>query len=270
MFRIGEFSKMTKTTIKTLRYYDEVQLLKPQEIDPFTGHRFYTTAQLLQLHRIQSLRQAGLSIEEIRHILSGKDAVPLLEKRRGELMSELTETQQQLSRIQFILHGKEEEYFVNYTATLKDLPECIVYSKRMTIPSYDAYFEVLPALGQKMAEKYPDLQCAKPEYCFIIYLDGEYKEKDINVEYCEAVTEMKPDFDDIQFKKMASVPAVTVMHKGPYAGLSQAYAFAFQWIDENGMLVAESPRESYIDGIWNKESEEDWLTELQIPIKKRV
>jgi DNA-binding transcriptional MerR regulator len=227
MFRIGEFSKMTKTTIKTLRYYDE--------------------AQLLQLHRIQSLRQAGLSIEEIRQILKGTDAVPLLEKRREELLSELTETQHQLSRIQFILHGKEEEYFMNYTATLKDLP----------------------ALGQKMAEKYPDLQCAKPEYCFIVYLDGEYKEKDINVEYCEAVTEMKPDFDDIHFKKMESVPAVTVMHKGPYAGLSQAYAFAFQWIEENGMIVADSPRESYIDGIWNKESEEDWLTELQIPIKKR-
>ena len=90
MFRIGEFSKMTKTTIKTLRYYDEAQLLK--------------------LHRIQSLRQAGLSIEEIRQILSGKDAVPLLEKRRGELMSELTETQHQLSRIQFILHGKDSVY----------------------------------------------------------------------------------------------------------------------------------------------------------------
>ena len=93
MFRIGEFSKMTKTTIKTLRYYDEVQLL--------------------QLHRIQSLRQAGLSIEEIRQILSGKDAVPLLEKRRGELMSELTETQHLLSRIQFILHGTEEESFLS-------------------------------------------------------------------------------------------------------------------------------------------------------------
>ena len=128
-------------------------------------------------HRVQSLRQAGLSIEEIRQIRSGKDAIPLLEKRRGELMSELTETQQQLSRIQFILHGKEEEYFMNYTATLKDLPECIVYSKRMTIPSYDAYFEVLPALGQNMTEKYPDLQCAKPEYCFIIYLDGEYRKR---------------------------------------------------------------------------------------------
>lgn len=57
MFRIGEFSKMSKTTIKALRYYDEIGLLKPEQTDPFTSHRFYTTDQLLKLHRIQALRQ---------------------------------------------------------------------------------------------------------------------------------------------------------------------------------------------------------------------
>lgn len=56
MFRIGEFSKMSKTTIKTLRYYDEVGLLKPEAVDRFTGYRLYTTEQLVLLHRIQSLR----------------------------------------------------------------------------------------------------------------------------------------------------------------------------------------------------------------------
>lgn len=45
-------------------------------------------------------------------------------------------------------------------------------------------------------------------------------------------------------------------------------AYVFKWIDENGYLVVNSPRENYIDGIWNKENEEDWLTELQVPIVK--
>lgn len=158
---------------------------------------------------------------------------------------------------------------MSYVATVKELPACIVYSKRMTIPNYDAYFEVIPAIGRQIAEKYPDLKCAKPEYCFIIYLDGEYKERDINVEFCEAVTEMKPDFDHIHFKRMEPVTAVSVMHKGAYAGLQQAYAYAFKWIEENGYVVVDAPRESYIDGIWNKEKEEDWLTELQVPIMKK-
>ena len=63
MYRIGEFSKMSKTTIKTLRYYDEAGLLRPACTDPATGYRLYTTDQLVRLHRIQALRQVGLSID---------------------------------------------------------------------------------------------------------------------------------------------------------------------------------------------------------------
>ena len=87
---------------------------------------------------------------------------------------------------------------------------------------------------------------------------------------CEAVTERKPDFDDIVFKKIEAVTAVSVMHKGPYSTLSQCYAFALKWIEENGYQVSDSPRESYIDGIWNREEESDWLTELQVPVVKKV
>lgn len=269
MYRIGEFSKMSKMTIKALRYYDEIGLLKPETTDELTGYRFYTTDQLIRLHKIQSLRQVGLSIDEIKLIMSGGAAARILEARRIEILSELEEHRSQLSRIEFILQGKEEEFFMNYVATVKELPECIVYSKKMTIPNYDAYFEILPALGEQVKEKYPDLKCVVPEYCFIIYHDGEYKEKDIHVEYCEAVDKMELDFDGIVFKKMEPVTAVSVMHRGPYSELSQAYAYAFKWIEENNYTIADSPRESYIDGIWNKESDADWLTELQVPITKK-
>ena len=157
---------------------------------------------------------------------------------------------------------------MNYSATIKELPRCVVYSKKMTIPSYDAYFEVIPEIGQAVAGKYPELKCAVPEYCFIVYLDGEHKEKDFNIEFCEAVDKVYPDFDDIKFKEINAVTAVSVMHKGPYANLGEAYAYIFKWIEENGFTAADNPRESYIDGIWNKEKEDDWLTEIQVPIAK--
>ena len=64
------------------------------------------------------------------------------------------------------------------------------------------------------------------------------------------------------------IKAVSIMHKGDYAGLPKAYAYAFKWIEENGYQVLDNPRESYIDGIWNKESKDEWLTELQIPVTK--
>lgn len=114
------------------------------------------------------------------------------------------------------------------------------------------------------------MKCRVPEYCFIVPLDGEYKEKDFNIEFCEAVECMKPDFDDVNFKKIEAVSAASVMHKGGYDSLSKAYAYLMKWIEDNGYEIIQKPRENYIDGIWNKESPEEWLTEIQIPVKKKA
>ena len=171
MFRIGEFSKMSKTTIKALRHYDEVGLLKPEEIDKFTSYRLYTTDQLVKLHQIQAYRQAGLSIDEIKLILSGHDASTILLSRKAEITDAITSGTSQLSRIDFILQGGDNA--MNYAATIKELPGCIVYSKKFTAPSYDAYFQLIPPIGETISKKYPDLKCASPEYCFIVCLDGE-------------------------------------------------------------------------------------------------
>lgn len=268
MFKIGEFSKLSKTTVKALRYYDEIGLLQPEKVD-LARYRYYTTDQLVKLHSIQSLRQAGLSIDEIRNILAGKDAKEILTKRKLQLETDIAERNDQLSRIDFILQGKEEEYFMNYQATIKEIPECIVYSKKMTIPNYDAYFTEIPAIGAACAKANPDLKCTVPGYCFVVYLDAECREKDINVEYCEAVDRFGNEVEGIIFKKMPAVTVVSVMHKGSYRDLGRAYAFVFKWIEENGYTVTDSPRESYIDGIWNKESEDEWLSEIQVPVQKK-
>jgi effector-binding domain-containing protein len=108
-----------------------------------------------------------------------------------------------------------------------------------------------------------------PGYCFVVYLDAECREKDINVEYCEAVDRFGNEVEGIIFKKMPAVTVVSVMHKGSYRDLGRAYAFVFKWIEENGYTVTDSPRESYIDGIWNKESEDEWLSEIQVPVQKK-
>jgi len=269
MHRIGMFSKISKTTVKTLRYYDEVGLLHPEHIDGENGYRYYTTEQLFKLHTVVSLRQTGFSIGEIKNILQGKNVEQILAQRSLELESQLKEVQDQLSRIKYFIFEKKEGTKMDYTAVIKALPECIVYSKKMTVPSYDSYFEIIPAIGEEIKKSNPQLKCSVPEYCFIVYLDGEYREKDINIEFCEAVTDFGVETGDIKCKKMESVKAVSVMHKGSYSKLPMAYAYTFKWIEDNGYAVADNPRESYIDGIWNKDNEDDWLTELQVPVFKK-
>ena len=269
MFRIGEFSKLSRTTIKALRYYDEIGLLKPEKTDDFTSYRFYTTDQLVKLHKIQSLRQMGISIEAIKLIMSGKSVGAILEQRKAELIDEITNVQGQLSRIEFILSGEEEMKEMNYQAAIKEVPACNVYSRKMKLTCYADYNSAIPETGEKVMKKYPELECSTPGYCFIRYLDGEYREKDISIEFCEAVTKLMPDFDDIKFFEIPAATVVSVFHKGAYDGLSKAYAFAFDWVKNNGYTPVELPRENYIDGIWNKESVEEYLTEIQIPIIKK-
>ncbi len=267
MYRIGEFSKLTKTTIKTLRYYDEIGLLKPEYVDEENGYRYYSTSQLFSLHKIISLRQIGLSVADTLNVISGDNVENILLGRKAEIQSFLNEAQNQLARINCILSENEEDLFMNYQVVIKELPECIVYSKRMKLDSYKDYFTVLPALGEAVTKANPGIKSASPEYCFIVSHDGEYKEKDIDVEFCEAVDRIGNEIEGVVFKKIESVKAVTVMHKGSYEGLRNAYAFIMKWIEENGYKIIENPRENYIDGIWNKENEEDWLTEIQVPVK---
>lgn len=269
MFQIGMFSKMSKITVKTLRYYNEVGLVVPAMVDEETGYRYYTTEQLMTVHQVVSLRQMGFSIEETIKILKNQNVDAVLEERKAEILEQLNEAEDQLSRINHFILEKKEGCKMNYQAVLKELPECIVYSKRMIIPSYDAYFQLIPAIGEEVKKANPTLKCAVPEYCFIIYHDGEYKETDIDVEYCEAVTAWGNETGDIKFKKFPTTTAVSVMHKGPYQTIGAAYGYLFKWIEENGYEITDHPRESYIDGIWNKENEADWLTELQIPVKKK-
>ena len=72
---------------------------------------------------------------------------------------------------------------------------------------------------------------------------------------------MGKETEQIRFKKLSPAPAICVYHKGPYDTLGEAYAFAYQWVKENGYRPIQGAREHYIDGMWNKENHEEWLTE---------
>jgi effector-binding domain-containing protein len=170
-----------------------------------------------------------------------------------------------LSQVEYYLHHKNTAG--EYNVVLKELPEVIVASMRTIIPDYNALFDIIPPMGREMERL--GCVCSVPEYCFNIYHDGEYKEKDVDVEVCEAVTEKKEDSDMLSFKVIPKVgTAACVLHKGSYNDFPKAYGALLQWMDENGFELIDKPRESYIDGVWNKDSEDEWLTEIQFPVKK--
>ena len=94
MIKIGEFSKLVQVPV-TLRYYDQVGLLKPVEVDRFTGYRYYSAEQLPRLHRILALKGLGFSLEQIGGVLA-EGLSP--EQMRGMLRLRHAQISQQLKR----------------------------------------------------------------------------------------------------------------------------------------------------------------------------
>ena len=69
MLKIGDFSKLSRVSIRMLRHYDDIGLLKPAETDAFTGYRYYREDQLLVMGRITALKDMGFALADIIRIL---------------------------------------------------------------------------------------------------------------------------------------------------------------------------------------------------------
>lgn len=263
MLKIGEFSKLSMLTVKTLRFYEKEGLLMPAHVDEWTGYRLYETDQLRLAARIKAFRQLGLPIAQIKLICDGAQAVPILEEHARKLRTQQQEIAASLSVIDHLL--KEDE--MKYQATVKTIPAYIVYYSETTLPEYADAMSWIPQQGAEAHQLNPDLKCVEPNYEFVEYLDGEYREHNIRVRHNQAVTGFGTESSNIRFREIPETKVLSVYHQGAYDQLGKAYAFIMKYAEENGYECAGLARESYIDGIWNKDSVDEWLTEIQLPIK---
>lgn len=269
-FKIGEFSKLNMVTIKTLRHYEEIGLLVPDEIDQWTGYRYYRVDQLNKMNKIIFLKRLGFTLEEIREVFDEENQTPDIDQIKSKIeqckkeILHLQWRQTELSRLESTLHKKK----IMEQVIIKSLPAVIVASHRRVITSYQELFNLCPnVIGPEMARL--GCICANPEYAYTIDHNKEYSDTNIDLEYCEAVFEKRENSDMIQFKDVAEVKtAICVNHYGVYDTFPQTYAQLYEYIEQNGFRIVDNPRFCYIDGIWNKESEEEWLTEIQVPVEK--
>ena len=263
MLKIGEFSKLSHLTVKALRFYEKEGLLIPASIDRWSGYRFYETSQLEDAAKIKAYRQLDLSIEEIKAILSGADAKAILNAKAIALKTQKEEIDMRLSIINYILEDEEMKYQV----TVKEIPSVIVYYSEVKLSRYSDMMQYIPEIGKECMKLNPGLKCAEPSYEFCEYLDEEHKDKDVLIRYNEAVVAFGNENENIKFREIPATKVLSIFHKGAYDQIGEAYAFIMKYVEENGYKVTGLSRECYIDGIWNKETVDEWLTEIQLPIE---
>ena len=266
LYKIGMFAAMNHITVKTLRFYEEQGLLMPALIHPETGYRYYTLSQIAVLHQITALKLAGFTLEEITHINSGADEKVVLLKKKSELLAKISDLTRQIAVVDGYLSKRKTG--LSAPVLIKNIPETTVAFMQIRLESYDRLFDRMPEMGALMEKA--GCECALPEYCFTNYLEPGYKDGDIPVEICESVVEAKKETGELRFKTLPEIRAACVFHKGSYRTFSESYEAVLRYIEENGYEIAGEIRESYIDGIWNKDDESQWLSEIQVPVKRKA
>jgi DNA-binding transcriptional MerR regulator/effector-binding domain-containing protein len=265
VFTIGEFSRITGLTVKTLRFYHEERLLVPTSVDEATGYRYYD-ASLIELARtIAFLKGLEFSLAEIRELLNTADGEQLtaavLRQRRviDERIARLKRARQSLDDfLEAQRKGKQLMTQPTFQCEVKQLEAMKIAAVRMHAPYKDC--------GQgfsKIGKAFWN-QIAGP--ALLLCYDMEYQEV-ANYEACMPIRSGQSQ-GGIEVRELPAARCVSLLHKGPYDQLGRSYEMALAYAKEHGYTLQAPCREVYLKGpgMIMKGNPKNYLTEIQLVI----
>lgn len=272
MLKIGDFSKLSQISIRMLRHYDDLGLLPPASTDPFTGYRYYSEEQLLTANRIQSLKDMGFPLAEIRSLLSFYDTpqqlLPYLLQQKERLRQEANALHQKQYLLENAMNRiRKDEWNMKYTVTQKTLPARFVASIRQIIPTY-AHEGTLWHFMMK--ETIPlHLPAVPSSGCMAIFHDEAFVEQNPDVEIQMIVDKLYPPTEHISFKELPPLEYASATYQGGYEKISEVNEAIATWMQTNGYAFAGHSFNIYHIGPHDTQNPEEWVTEVCCPIRKR-
>ncbi|MCI0390733.1 MAG: MerR family transcriptional regulator [Acidobacteria bacterium] len=262
MLRIGDFARLSQMSVKALRFYDEIGLLKPTFIDRTTGYRYYAPYLLARLNRILAFKELGFSLAEIASLmqtdLSDEQMRRELERKRVELSQRIALEQSQLARLDALLQPLAGEV-TKQQITLKKIPAALVASIRAEIDSYDQADELFIELQHYLRRH----KCGGQRAAIWHACAGRNDHID-----CEALILLNgraPESKSVRVYELPSGNVASVVHEGGEETIERSYIAVRRWIKANGYDLAGPNREVY----WSEahvQTSVCGLTEIQFPI----
>lgn len=272
MLKIGDFSKLSRISIRMLRHYDDIGLLTPESIDNFTSYRYYSETQLPIVNRITALKDMGFSLATITEIMKCYDnseaLAEFLNVKRVELQVEASHAQQRLLLIDTAINRlRKDRTAMNYNVVLKEMPERYVASVRKVIPQYNQEGMLWGILMKELAPL--NVQDDTPCYTLAIYHDREYKENNVDVEVQKSLKGKYENTENIVFKTEPAMLIASATYKGSYDKINEVNEAVAKWVKDNGYDFAGpsfsinhvSPHET--------ENPDEYVTEVCYSIKKK-
>ena len=281
MFKIGDFSKFSRVSVKMLRHYDQLGLLKPARIDPATSYRYYSADQLPRLNRILALRDLGFTLEQIGSLLgdalSAEQLRGMLKLKHAELEQQVQDEQQRLARIEARLKQIESA----------GRPPAYDVVVRRVAPRWMATLRQVVAADDEITRLFEEVEThvarhnvRADEAPLAIYHDAEYRDRDQDVEVAVPVKTPIPGAQRIAVRELPGWEAMAcLVHTGRYDTIGEAFGALLAWVETNGCRIAGPSREVYLrfgaEGLdvelpeaYLARNAADFVTELQLPIEK--
>lgn len=268
MLSIGEFSRVTGLTIKTIRLYDEKGLLPPAVVRDDSGYRYYDAASVERARVIKQLRDLDFSLAEIAQILETgsdeADIVGFLERQKEAIAKKLDRYAQVHRALETVIHTEKEAAMATKTTfhiEEKTLPEMLVAGirgKGVYSDSGERFAKLGRAVGRHMAGK-----------ALGLYYDTEYKESDADFESCFPIRKAIAK-DGVDVHTLPGGRCVALVHRGPYAELGRSYQRLFEYVRDKKLTPKTPSREVYIKGpgMIFKGNPKNYLTEIQVLVEE--
>lgn len=266
LLRIGEFSTLTRLSVRMLRHYDAHGVLSPACIDGFTGYRFYSPDQVAEALLIRQLRDVGFSVSAIAALLPLRREPELLRRalvvQREHLMTEARAAELRLARIdQLISITQGRAIMAELTTTIH--PAHRVVALRTVIPTYQDEGQ---AWDQLMAEVTAQRVPLVDGPCGATFHDREYKEADVDVEVWVAVQPVATAKAPLVARDVPEQRVAVALVKGPYELIGTAVDELGSHLDAEGLTIAGPMYNRYLVGPAQSEDPAQYVTEVCIPV----
>lgn len=275
MFTIGDFAKLGRVSVRMLRHYDAIGLLRPATVDQSSGYRYYQADQLHRLYRIVVLKDLGFTLQEVQEILndkiSGEELAAMLRLRRAQLETQVAADTARLRAVESRLRMIEKEGFMpTEDVVLKQVVPLRIAELTGVAASYGPE-DISPTIGPLYHLLGQGLGKAgvMPVGPAIAYYEPEAAETSDAV-VVHAGMPVTVDADAGYPFQIVDLPAIaeaaTIIHRGPMDDVMPSLHRLADWIEDNGYQPLGYHREVYLD--YDPENAAEGVTELQIAVTK--
>lgn len=274
MLSIGEFSNICKVSTKTLRYYAEIGLLEPSEVNPENGYRYYSIEQLEKMLFINRLKAYSFSLEEIKEILLTdtpyEESLYLaFVKKKNQIEQKVHTCEKILDQINndliTIQQGKSiMSYMDNIDVQLVDVPLMYLLSIRKKVQPVNYPTEYEKCFG-KLFRKIATGKLTMIAPPMVLFHSAEFTPDGLDTEFAIPVQEYATGTRDFS----PGLCLKTVV-RGAYSELSSVYARQVEWAEKEGYQNTNALFEVYITDPSLIEDVNDNITEVYYPVKKVI